>query len=573
MDQTPQLDPEGAAQSMAVYPIFRLPDQPTAEVRVRVDPAAGTKDLRRVRLSAEEPPQWNFLVPRLEGAPPSLPVTGRLPLGLRVTARCSVRSGSSWELVPPRFDFEVTGDRTLSFVLQPRAPEPVRRSVSIRQSDYGYAPPFPPPTKTGAYGVEGDDGFLAGEPLRGIRKEWPGSLGVEAPEERTAAEPEGPTAAPAPPQPELRLSLPPGGARSLAGFVAGRSVIWVGSPGDEPAGPLWRRGSEPGRLSLDRLELDPTTQVEPGPVRVRLDLPWGSWATVIQVPEEGETVVSLPASVGTPPLRVALHQEAGRRGTWLLGVEGPAPPARLRRGLAGPAGPGLEPGTPRSAAWALRPPALGTGPGCQSLAEIDLAEDRRALFPLMKDRALGLDLAQGGLRVEALSEVSSPAWDLLVAAGRLDALGLDDVMALTHGKWEDWLLGLAGAYAVYARPSERGRAYLEVVLENLAGLAREGAARAQAVPDLDLLRAAFAPPGRTGLAADVAGRLRPWAEGRAVPVLRWGVTIALRLLADLRDDEPFAGWHEALAAIEPRLSPISVWTAWTEERAGEGPPP
>jgi hypothetical protein len=54
-------------------------------------------------------------------------------------------------------------------------------------------------------------------------------------------------------------------------------------------------------------------------------------------------------------------------------------------------------------------------------------------------------------------------------------------------------------------------------------------------------------------------------EGQ-VPVLRWGIDLAITVLtADvLSHNSTIATWHAALAAIRPRLSPRSVWTAWTE---------
>jgi hypothetical protein len=312
------------------------------------------------------------------------------------------------------------------------------------------------------------------------------------------------------------------------------------------------------------VERNPELELEPGPVRIRLDLPWGSWTSLVRIPERGEAMVSLPATVGTPPLRVALSREAGREETLIVGAAGEAPSLRLRSGIDGGTEAPLQSAEPGSAAWALRPPRRRRVTSGQELAVVDLAEGRRALFPLLAKRALALDLSGGGVRVEALSAVPSPAWDLLLAGGRLDVLGREDVLALAAGKWEDWLLGLAGAYAVFAGLSAPEHDHLGTVLENLTHLAEEGKARGQQVPDLDLLEAAFQSARAKSLSKHTARRLLQWAEKRAVPVLRWGVPIALRLLAGLGEHEPYAGWRAALAAIEPRLSPISVWTAWME---------
>lgn len=527
LDQTPDFKDFGPTS--AVYPVVRLRDLPTAKVEVRVAPASAESEVEKVRVVVDEP-LWFRQMPRLD-EPLTLPMVSRLPVGLTGTVSCSLRRGAG-SLDHPRQDFEASRDVSLIFEVRR-----VRREMPVSRG-------------LGEYPAE-----VERDPVRGPSESF--SIAPHVGEEVLRVGTRNTAGAVV-----LRLALPPDGARSLAGFVTGRSLVWVGLPGDEPAGPLWREGTGPGRLSLDQLEQEPEIPLEPGPVRVRLELPWGSWTSLVRVPDAGEARLALPAGVGTPPLRVVLHREAGRQGTLLLGAEGMAPAARLRHGLGGEKGPALKPAAPLSAAWALRPPRLAGDVMGQLLAEIDLEDGRRALFPLMKGRVLALDLTRGGLRVEALSDLPSPAWDLLIAAGRLDALDLADVMALTELKWADWLLGLAGAYAVYARPSEPQRVHLQEVLKNLTRLAEEGEARGKKVPDLDLLGAAFQPAGS---AVEMARRLRPWAEERAVPVLRWGVAIALRLLAGLGDGEPFAGWRAALAAIEPRLSPISVWTAWTEE--------
>ena len=166
-----------------------------------------------------------------------------------------------------------------------------------------------------------------------------------------------------------------------------------------------------------------------------------------------------------------------------------------------------------------------------------------------------MDFAGGGLRVEPLSAVPTPSWDLLMAMGRLDALNPDDAVELTRRKWDDQLLGLAGAYAIYSISAEDIR-YLDEVLGNLDQLME---AR---VPDLDLLRIALRL--RQGRRVPRARLLKPWATAGAVPILRWGVPLALQLLGPLAGREPFARWRSALAGIERTLSPISTWTAWLQ---------
>jgi hypothetical protein len=141
-----------------------------------------------------------------------------------------------------------------------------------------------------------------------------------------------------------------------------------------------------------------------------------------------------------------------------------------------------------------------------------------------------------------------------VALGRLDGLSAKEALALAQGKWEDWLLGLAAAYALFARPADHPRSYLDTMLRHL-GRFRHSA------PDLDLLRIAWRTRGKEPAQEE----LRPlwhWAEVGSVPLFRWGVPLALRLLAGT-GAAPLVRWREALAEVSRHLSPISTWTAWT----------
>lgn len=91
---------------------------------------------------------------------------------------------------------------------------------------------------------------------------------------------------------------------------------------------------------------------------------------------------------------------------------------------------------------------------------------------------------------------------------------------------------------------------------NLATLADTG-------PDLELLTVAA---GRqTGIQADAAfDRLTHRAQRGEVPILRWGVALALDLL-DMNEHAWRPGrWRAALKKVNRSLSPISIWTAWTE---------
>jgi hypothetical protein len=524
LDQTPQLEVRGRGQSDSVSPIARLPDLPSAAVRVEVAPPEAQADLARLRIFLDDPPQWDLRLPRPGDAIP-LPLENRLPLGARGTAQCHVRPQAAWDLVNGQQTFRVAGDQVLVFEMTQRP------GATLGAARMGY------PVAGGAR-----KGYDAGE-----TRSRGGSLrGRDRDAETAAARHEA--------GPSLRLTLPRGGARALAGVLAPYTKVWFGAPADAPADPVWRNGVY-ARPTLEQVEEGISWPVEEGPLAVRVDLPWGSWSRTVRAPADGEIAVELPVRVGEPPLRVALHAALGGRGTAVLGVGGPAPLGRQWAGLfarsSAPAGADAARGAARALA-----PRSGRTPRAGSIAEL---RNGAACFPLLRGRALAVDLSRGGLRVEPLSAVPAPAWDLLVAMGRLDALRPDEAVELTRRKWDDWLLGLAGAYAIYAIDAGESARYLDEVIGNLDRLADER------VPDLDLLRIALG--SRRGKRADPAGRLASWAEAGAVPILRWGVPLALQLVAPLADREPFARWRQALAEVARTLSPISTWTAWTPAAA------
>jgi hypothetical protein len=587
VQQTPQLELWGRGGSDPVLPIVRLPDLPTAAVRVAVSPATAGKDLKRLRIFADEPPQWDLRLPALPGDPVALPLTNRLPVGLQGYAQCTMRPGAPWDLAQALQQFEVAGDRDLVFELEPKGTPPITRvpgrgdrerepaprtTIRLRTLDeqgktvYNTFQYDEIAKKTGSFGLPGGgrevaagvfiehhehgpdfeveaDALSTGYEVatrwaQEIQKATPAEVSVSLDAPKVPAE-----------QPNLRLVLPPGGALALAGVLAYRPVVWVGPPADAPKDPAWK--GVPRARSLSEVEAGGGRErVEPGPVLVRVDLPWGSWSSTVRAPLVGEAVVELPTLIGRPPLRVGLRGATGFFGPALLGVEGEAP--------AGSSRPGLDPGgatpfvtaPPGRATWALTPGAtLKEG----EVAIAELAGGRWNLV-LYGGRTLAVDRSREGFRVEPLSAVPSPSWDLLMALGRLDALSAANALELTASKWDDWLLGLAGAYAVYANPASHSPDYLEAVLGNLDRLGHRA-------PDFDLLRIVLRSGGETPAAESLSG-LRPWAEAGSVPLLRWGVPLALRLLEGARD-EPLVRWRDALAEIGRRLSPISTWTAWT----------
>ena len=163
-------------------------------------------------------------------------------------------------------------------------------------------------------------------------------------------------------------------------------------------------------------------------------------------------------------------------------------------------------------------------------------------------------MSSESLRVEPLSDRPSPEWDLLVASGRLDALTtVEEIITLTQEKWDDEILGVAGAYAVYAAQSWD---YLGTVVENLLSLRYP-------CLDVELLKIAAENRDSEELPNEVSDRLTSYADRGDVSLLRWGVPLALTLLDRTRNPS-LEAWREALRKVRRTLSHASVWTAWTE---------
>jgi hypothetical protein len=159
-----------------------------------------------------------------------------------------------------------------------------------------------------------------------------------------------------------------------------------------------------------------------------------------------------------------------------------------------------------------------------------------------------------------LSNVPAQEWDLLVATGRLDALSVEQAVDLTRQKWVDDILGLAGAYAVYAAHAQT---YLREVLQNLHSLGHRSL-------DIDLLTVSLEQKPDERLSSNAVSKLLGWAEPGAVPWFRWGVPLALDLLAAAPDDRRLIRWRDVLASIEPQLSLTSTWSSWTRRTNGDG---
>lgn len=632
--QTPQLLPHGFAGSER-HPVIRLPDPKTVAMEFLLDPTAAVKDIRELQIMLQAPYSGTLRLPAHAKPQIAFPVVRRLPSGAQGMAVCSVRPGASWNLAKAYHVFEGTGDLRLTFRLWPATSAEVLRPTATRggsasggDHELGAAAEYELPDVTlstaavvklrtvSADGLVMSDMFdynvaarqigLPGNPGEGEEiapgvsifhhetgpdlqiLEWAVPAGRRAVRDWTKAiqdctPPEIGVLAVVPPELKLdatlRVIVPPGGAGALAGVLAALPSVWIGPPDQLPSGETWRKDDE-GILSLRDLEAKEKEgiTVDPGPLLFRLDLPWGSWTRTVWVPPAGDAELKLPEVIGTPPLRVALRCELEWGETLILGSaqekESEVLDGQLRCGLTGAESLPLALVDAGTAAWALRPSrpleSLGERWNQSTLAEI--SGSVRAIFPLLTGRALGVSFAGGGLRVEPLSSIPLASWDLLVASGRLDALGSDDAVALLAEKKADPLLALAAAYVVHASPGRYTAPFLNRVLRHLGRLTDE-----LPVPDLDLLHIALSArkqrrkTGHFLSSVDAewfeqvaAPRLEGWAQDGSVPILRWGVPMAIQILSLGEQGSIFAAWRESLTAVERRLSRTSVWTAWVE---------
>lgn len=580
LTQVPQAEPKSAAPATGPWPVFRFEEVTTRKIELDVQPQDAARDVEELRVFCRDR-DWILLLPR--GRTLKVPWPAHLPSGQPATAACSVKPGTGWQ--PLQAEREILEEDTVvKFDLAPPFPPPPPPGAP--------APAGPPPSPPVVFSVKTTkrDGewVPAMEPLYGRisrrlrlpKPKWGASIrpGVrmyiseDGPEFVTS-----PAKAPSvallagqwadlarkltsqdvavsttisaptwPSPPNLVVQLPATGAAAMAGVLAEHEVMSVGPPGAPEKAAR--------RMSLADLQALPGLQVPPGPVEVRLTLPWGSWSTVVAVPTSGQATVDLPETVGQPPLRVQLREELHGEGFRILGVSGDRPTGSLRAGLFAPNGPRLAMARRGGAAWALTVPEAARGPMWLGGTIAVLEANRQVLFPLRAGRSIGVDLAGGGVRVEPLSYVDAPEWDALVATGRLDVLSKKDAVALAEQKWFDELLGLAAAYALYASRSWR---HLEVVLGNLPRVNLD-------VVDTDLLRVALVDRRRKGLSKGSVDLLLPRADRGEVPLMRWGMDLALNLLERAPMELVLEAWQHRLQALAGSLSPASVWTAWTE---------
>jgi len=522
-------------------PAVRLASNGAARVRVIVHPEGASGQVVRLQMWSDS----NIFNRRLP-VPPDVKVTvphaSRLPSGLPVAIRCTLEAAGGWAQ-PAQQEFVVDEDRDVIFYLE--APAPPTAAVEVTIETTGRGGQVVSGMSSAAYerieelitdagpGIELER-HETGPTLRSLfvsePEMWDLAQDVaSAINEHTGSEVgavmHGLDAAEIASAVELPITAV--AARRLGGLLEYQPVVEVGER----------------RLSLHQLVDAPLVSVDPGPVTIRVTLPWGEWHKRIFVTQATPTRVILPEEVGVPPLRVrVLAADAWAQSSppfSVITLGEPAVDGAIVDGIHGVLGQ-LKPTSPH-----LLEPSVGPAllPRWRAYAAV-----RGLGFPLNANGAVAIDLAAEP-RAEPLSWTSEPNWDRLVSSGRLEDLSEEQASMLTYAKWESPLLGLAGAYACYA---QRRDDLLPVVLGNLARLDDQ-------IPDLPILEAAL--DRRNDVRRlETARRLEALQASASVPMFRWGVGIGVLAaehysLSDLK---------RTYGALETRLVNGSVWTLWRD---------
>jgi hypothetical protein len=568
--QNPSVEYVSEWSTPAVFPAVDIPTPEPTQLSVSVKPGVALTDVKWVTLTADDT-EWSRKLPPAEFK--STPYVSVLPPNLTVWARCQVKPQTNW-IEPGQRNLITAGEQDIIFDLTPpaegkasppaiqtidvdgnvvkaipmRRVDPARavarlhRAFEIREGALGK-----PDWTIGRSHLDGDS--VSGGLAEGIdealifelpegNETW-GSRDAEKAFELaelvTESTPEGIHAVVREQNvlqeaTSLVIPLTHTGAVRLAGFWAGEPVIKVGDMA----------------ISPNSLVARPLVPVD-GPTTIRIELPWGSWSERIDALRGQATRVELPVKVGVPPLRARLlRDEMGAQ-------DEPLSVVAERADLSGASIVGPE-GEPLGTRLEHRPRTeFSAWNGSTFTPSAKVARGRRwgryvsrngLRFPLSEVGAVAVYLGRTE-RAEPLSRTPSKLWDRLVAFGDLDEVDESGAENLASRKWNDLLLGLAGAYACYANGQED---YLAGTLKNLRGLDSD-------LPDVAILEAAL--DARSGIhRREVSSRL----SDAGIPVFRWGVAIGQ--LAAEHYSEPELG--RRLETVEKGLVPSSTWTLWYE---------
>jgi hypothetical protein len=555
------------------------PAQPIP-LQTLVDPAAAVADVDSVTLVTPRFP-WKRTVPDPTGSALALPLISILPAGVKVIGSCAIKPHAEWsdpDIVAVETGsgddvvFRLRKDRSsqtlkVTTVGPDDAPVPAMNADAVNaatraiagsgaQNDLWLAP-----SRTGGivYATLGGE-----QRLNAVSESLARAIDVNTPNDvHTLIEPQDLP----PDEPQwhgwmLEVELDLDRALALGGFIASdEDVVHVGQ-----SSMSLTDLARVGRVAVDDF----------GPARVEVNLPWGRWAALIEPPERAAATsppkLVLPRSMGLPPVRNSLLASIVRQGSdksrsertaFRLAVA-TAEPVELYI-AAGESITRLLRGDDSFEGWiAQRPDARTSGSGGGTtlfdvnqlpsagwpIGRLDVRSLPDPLYFPMYWPDLGFDNRLTP-RIEPLSDTTLLLWDLLVGAGRLDALDEERAEEVTGAAHP--IVRLVGMYGCYANGlDEPMRQLLQRLPSPMPDDELGGA-----LPDVVILRHAFAM--RTGGSPPPdLGQLHKLAFDDRVPVFKWGLSIG-QTVARHYDVPTLA---DKLGRIEDRLLTASNWTLW-----------
>jgi hypothetical protein len=533
--QTPVLEPYGTAAGRLDLPILELPAEPTAELRIAVEPPQATDAVAQINISLRSP-RRDYYLPPLK-PPLVLPDACRVPQKGDIEPLCYLNSDTSWVIKTAPRPFTVSRPQhDAVFELERKSgrdPTPLAGqaegelgffNIRLMAADgkQTYVPDQVYVDIHQATGLDmptqwaGPDGVImwpheygpdfavldyAPDGGRNLIDGWARAFARIGPGDVDHVVIVPPGKLPKDHQPNLEFRIP-NGARALGGFLTEERVVFIERASESSEGRFWRGN---GDYSLGALEDLKRIRVEPGYHRIRVELPWGNWTDLIDVRHKGVAVCQLPEKIGLPPLRNTVAQDfigrlmARSPGTLMIRSTERRPGFELTR-------------------WRpLRDTARFKSGRVLSLEFEHLEPHARfATIAWPFDRTLAIDLAGSFPRAEPYSTTPIAEWDLLVTCGRLDAIAPERLSELCHGGWasmpeRDDILGIALAYAAHTAEAWDD---LRAILGALGDLANS-------IIDVALLE-------RTCCVTDLTmeeALTRRLAAGE-LPVFLWGLSLA-----------------------------------------------
>lgn len=553
--QNPGIQMLSAGVGARRVPVVRIHPSESFRLCVTVEPAAAVSDLTQLDLWSRNT-IWQRRLPAPGASGIDLPYEVRLPIGTKVTVVGQVRPNGAWE--PPGLH-ELTIERDWNLILEVTARTESDDAVAVRllgpdgQPIESVIAPIHAEVeqvldRTGGQGISFDL-HETGPQLRGFTDDREGAALAwriaEAIEEATpnvAVAVQGAhfgTVITA-----VRPGLRPSAARRLAGPLMDEPVIRVMdvvfSPNDVVARPL--------------------VAVDPGPVTIRVDLPWGTWSSRILVRPGTVTPVELPRSVGVPPLRIrqftAADPEERPMARTVVGVGRAEVHGTVW--AAGKLVGELSPLSRSPRQWRGR--WSGTDAAVTpwtALAEI-VINRRRMRFPLSETGPVAV-LWGTVPQAEPLEGTRDPMWDRVMLSAQSTAMSQIEAEHPTPDWRSSPLPALAAAYTCLAQ----GRfVQLAEMLESFRGSADTDPTGMPV--DVDILAAAiehlpaFATAPRLSVGIESFEALVRAQMSGAVPVIRWGVTIGIDVAHTFGLHHLEQRWRR----IDAELVSSSVWTLW-----------